>query len=121
MTRTRFNFMWLKFALWLVKTMLASLGERADAESNRQLKEYEEKKRLLEAFERDAEVEIGKIETNIGQIAATRKMNAAELSRINSENEILDAQIKRAREVRNEKIDAIRRLDDDAVLRGELF
>lgn len=112
--------MWRKILVWVLEFALSALGGDLDAETQKQLDEYNAKKVELERIESDSAVELGRLETEIAQLTTKRQINDQEITRLETETKAQDERIRQINDAKNNKLDALHNLDDDAVLRSQL-
>ncbi len=109
-----------KILVWVLQFALSALGENLDAETQKHLDEYNDKKAELEQIESASIVELGRLETEIGQLTARRQINSETLARLETELKAEDERIRQINDAKNNKLNDLHNLDDDAVLRSEL-
>jgi chromosome segregation ATPase len=112
--------MWKNLLTWLLKFALQRLGADVDAESQRQIDEYNQKKAELEQREEKAAVELGRIENEYLQLTARRVKKIAEIEFLQPQIEHLDSEIRRLKDEREKKVADLRAADDDTLLHSEL-
>ncbi len=112
--------MWKRFLVWLLKFALKQLGENLDAETQKQIDDYNRRRVELEETENTAAIELGKLETDIAQLESERNLKNDESILLAIESEQLDRRLERIRNEKNKKLADIDNLDDNALLHSEL-
>lgn len=112
--------MWQKLLVWALKFALQRLSADVDAETQKQLDDYNRQRDELEAKEDTALYVIGQIESRLTGLEIVRQQKENDLQRLESELPELNQKLEKIRDEKNKKLAAVQSLNDDSLLHGTL-
>lgn len=112
--------MWKNILTWLLKFALERLGTDVDAETQKQIDQYNQARESLDKCRETAEIELGRIEHQRLELLAKRVSNSHEIEFLQEQIKSQDETLRRLTDEKNEKLSVIRNSDDDTILHGDL-
>lgn len=112
--------MWKNILKWVLRFALAQLGADVDAETQKLLDAYHEKRAMLEIRRSDSEKNLKQLSDGWLALVARRTKLSGEIEFLQSQTKFLETKLEELKNEREKKVTDIRNLSDDDVLHLDL-
>lgn len=115
--------MWKTLLKWLLKFTLSQLGDNVaemDAETQKQIDEYNRRRAEVEKARDAAEIELGRIENDRLTLLAKRIKQSNEIEFLQTQVDFLENKLRNLKDEKDKKLNDIGNLSDDDLLHGDL-